>query len=401
MRCSITFANVSSLVNGLKKFIKQIENNEIDCLVKIARIKNGFTNILKWKNVDDASYVDIKFNIVYVDKNTDERMIIEAQFLLEFLLTAKKMGHKLYAVNRQDAFINNVTNQVYGVDNNYELYKNKINKLVNNLDVNNFVKECFWRPNMVVSIINRNQTKFGKIYFSPLLNTIGLLTHVKKNRKSGFKLYQFFLNCLHHFGTVVLDEKEVSKDEKNHTFLQRYFRFSHFDNLIVHSDAFWGISTKNIDSKNSIKYKIVDSIMNQSYFSYFRNTRDGADMILMRSINQDGYYYMSLLLKYCDKLKDYVCEEMRQEAFPGTILRKYRFKYGVKKQEYFKLYLELSDKSNTRLNDSQIKNVYDAVEYQGSVSDESIKECKEMMDNYVKLHPKIVAMPKEKRFVKK
>ena len=55
----------------------------IKCLLAngVLRIKNGFNDILKtWQNVNDASYVDIKLNIIYVNKDTNESMIIEAQF---------------------------------------------------------------------------------------------------------------------------------------------------------------------------------------------------------------------------------------------------------------------------------------------------------------------------------
>ena len=100
MRFSVTFDNVNDLLNGLNKFSSDIDKGGvIQCLLPkgVLRIKNGFNDIIhKWKIMEDASYVDIKLNIIYFSPNTNESMIIEAQFLLSFLLKAKKMGHKYY-----------------------------------------------------------------------------------------------------------------------------------------------------------------------------------------------------------------------------------------------------------------------------------------------------------------
>ena len=118
-------------------------------------------------------------------------MIVEAQFLTQFILKAKKMGHKLYSIIRQSEYIESIANEIYNVDNNYESYKNKINKLISNMDTNNLVKQCFWRPNLVVSIINRYETKFGRVRFEPLLKIIGNRTRVMRTRSAGFKLFQW------------------------------------------------------------------------------------------------------------------------------------------------------------------------------------------------------------------
>ena len=38
-------------------------------------------------------------NLIYKNNENTQHMIVEAQFLLKFLLKAKKMGHKLYIFN--------------------------------------------------------------------------------------------------------------------------------------------------------------------------------------------------------------------------------------------------------------------------------------------------------------
>ena len=122
IRCSVTYTTVKDLLDGVNQFIKQIETNkmalamsnnknknekdnanskdtkaELSCVKDILRIKNGFKNILNWKNKYDCQYVDIKLNLLICNKNGNS-IIGEIQFLLSWLLNAKKMGHKLYSV---------------------------------------------------------------------------------------------------------------------------------------------------------------------------------------------------------------------------------------------------------------------------------------------------------------
>ena len=100
------------MIDGVDKFIKQINDNKnkseneiiyLACVRDVLRVKNGFGNILDWKNESDAEYCDIKLNIAIKHKNIGgkETVVIgEVQFLLEWLLTFKKMGHRLYSVHR-------------------------------------------------------------------------------------------------------------------------------------------------------------------------------------------------------------------------------------------------------------------------------------------------------------
>ena len=92
MRCSITFNNIKSFINGLEKFVSMINNGEIECLTKIIRIKNGFQNILNWKSYLDAEYIDVKLNVLYFNENRTQSQIVEVQFLLASILKAKQYG---------------------------------------------------------------------------------------------------------------------------------------------------------------------------------------------------------------------------------------------------------------------------------------------------------------------
>ena len=85
VRASITFGAVLGLLNTLEKFVEYVENRNRSkcCVVKILCVKNLFREALKWKNVNDCSYVDIKINVlIRSDIDNDAMIIGELQFLL-------------------------------------------------------------------------------------------------------------------------------------------------------------------------------------------------------------------------------------------------------------------------------------------------------------------------------
>ena len=100
MRFSVTFDDISSLLDGVNKFIDDVNKGNIKCFGHkycILRIKNGFSDCNKWKSLNEAEYCDIKLNIIYNNPNDLTKcMIIEAQFLVKFLLKAKKIGMFLF-----------------------------------------------------------------------------------------------------------------------------------------------------------------------------------------------------------------------------------------------------------------------------------------------------------------
>ena len=193
LRFSVTFDNVTDLFDGLNVFLNDIEKGDvIECLLpSVLRIKNGFSDILtKWKSYEDASYVDIKFNLIYTNEDKSESMIVEAQFLLSFLLKAKKMGHKYYSIIRQKEFVDNIKNQCYNIDGNYEKYKGKILKMVENHDRSQLIKQLFWKPHLVLSVIYAEKGYDTERWFHPLFVLIS-----QEFLSIDSKFVLFFLNC--------------------------------------------------------------------------------------------------------------------------------------------------------------------------------------------------------------
>ena len=62
-----------------------------ECVIKIMRIKNGFKNNVLWNSFEDCEYVDVKVNVLIYDKFSKQSQVAEIQFLLKWLLHAKKV----------------------------------------------------------------------------------------------------------------------------------------------------------------------------------------------------------------------------------------------------------------------------------------------------------------------
>ena len=140
IRCSVCFDSIEDLIDGINKFkliidefsarrekyryglySKKKQENSC-CITKILRVKNGFVNFKdKSSNstkFSDFNYQDVKFNVLIeyctnVDENgiaTYTNVIGEIQFLLSFMLTAKKMGHSIYSFNRKQELFDKLYN---------------------------------------------------------------------------------------------------------------------------------------------------------------------------------------------------------------------------------------------------------------------------------------------------
>ena len=197
LRCSVTYKNVSHLLQNINQFVKKINNNEINCISKILCVKNGFKDILTWNRssnnyLNDCQYIDVKFYLLFNGKSNTGSMIVEVRFLLEFLINAKKMGHKYYAIKQKAIYIDSIESVIYKNNINCEAYSSKIMTIINDSDINRLSKELFYLPNIVFSM----KTRYGR----------PILWDVEKRKDS--KMYNLFLNCLFHFSKILLNEKE-------------------------------------------------------------------------------------------------------------------------------------------------------------------------------------------------
>ena len=277
IRCSVTYPTMKDLLNGLNAFRLKIINKEISCILSIVRIKNGFSSIENdWKSMKDAEYRDIKLNCIYYDDTSQQCMIVEIQFLLSFLLKAKKLGHKLYNIYRRKPFIINVTNECYNIDCNYENYSNKIYKLIENNDANNFSKQLFLQFNKIVSLIRFNDLHA----FYPILVALG--------RNNNMKLVESFLSHLYHFhyqivtnnnnnninNTSKQDNDDSKDNDDENIFLKDYLNFERhdlltyefvkyipFEHLQLVFFSLWNRCTIHLDAPFAVVFLFVRAVL--------------------------------------------------------------------------------------------------------------------------------------------
>ena len=209
MRCSITFKDITLLFNGLNNFVNAIKNNQFECLKKILRIKNGFTNTLNWKSYLDSEYCDIKLNVLYMNELETQCQLVECQFLLSSLLKAKKFGHKYYGVKRRKSFIDSIHNIIYNENSDIQLYKGKIISMINQDNLSLLSKEIFLKPNVIMSLIEPESSSY-----STKSNQL-LLYWIARESTYKFKLLHFFVECLFHYGEIILNEKFIENNSNN------------------------------------------------------------------------------------------------------------------------------------------------------------------------------------------
>ena len=156
IRCSVCFDSIEDLIDGINKFKCIIDdvskkakndnyiyqsdgdklNKEISCCIKkILRVKNGFLNFQdckSWKNnnLTDFDYQDVKLNVLIEYKNI--RVIGEIQFILSFMLKAKKMGHSIYSFNRKKQLFDKLYNMCSNDKNihNKEMMESNLHSMI-------------------------------------------------------------------------------------------------------------------------------------------------------------------------------------------------------------------------------------------------------------------------------
>ena len=216
LRCSVTYDDAGSLLNGLREFEKSVSNKSIKCLLAIKRVKNGFKFVPNWKSFKDSEYCDVKFNVIYQSPFDDKQcQLVEIQFLLKPFLKAKKMGHKWYNIQRRRNFIESVDNIINETYNDYENCKKKIRQMVKEQNINQFAKELILRPNIGLSAIT-SFVQDGTPHNVPLFYLAAL--------SNNSKMYTLFLDCLFHYNDKVLGQ--TYKKDKDKFWLKKYFNFS-------------------------------------------------------------------------------------------------------------------------------------------------------------------------------
>ena len=210
IRGSIKFNNSQQMLHGIKQFEKFVNNNSKNnnsdgkpgnhCIMSIVKCTNNF-NSLQRQNVFtpiDYEYCDIKFNVLIYDNETNQAMIGEVQFVLSWMLDAKRMCHKFKPIENQTNYISKVYDRVL----QDREFRRAIERIIIECDYDSLVKYMLFFENKLLSMLNYNR---------PLLYEC-----VKQKFYKGF---YFFRHCIKHFSQLLgpLTSYEISRMPRRKT----------------------------------------------------------------------------------------------------------------------------------------------------------------------------------------
>ena len=183
IRCSIHVDTPKQLCDVFNKFYQMIyiaKKGGIGCIKSILRIKNGFGQFKEIKKDSSLGYCDIKCNILIEFENI--AIIGEVQFLLSFMLKAKRMSHKLYEFERKKEYFYKL-NEIISYSHNHELIINKMNHIIAVNDWNKLSQLLLYcdeneanyltkYKENIISLMKQNKWKKGLRLFNHAMLTI-------------------------------------------------------------------------------------------------------------------------------------------------------------------------------------------------------------------------------------
>ena len=138
LRCSVVCDDPATLDAVINTFIDLINSGKGDSILKIVRIKNGFKNVSSKMSIEEFNYADIKMNLL-IEYN-DKRIIGEIQFLLKFMLNAKKIGHSYYSFYRKKEYYEKLDKINNSLMNNHNVIENVLKTQILSQNKNVFSK---------------------------------------------------------------------------------------------------------------------------------------------------------------------------------------------------------------------------------------------------------------------
>lgn len=265
--------------------------SNLNMIKKIVRIKNGFKHMLKWTNISQFSYCDLKLNVYLCDSNGNE-LIAEIQFLLSFMLVLKQMQHSTYSLLRRREFIDGVTNLLYfgNINTENESMKisnptkhlrniKKVSTMIENRDFGQFSNEILLSNSKSIFYIN---------------NKIPLLYEL--NRQSWIKASKLLLSSLIHYNFHINDN-----GSSNGQFVANYFNYSDNSSSSLASSSstastgialtFYGINLKSLSkNKHDSHHSLIKGILKSKYFDEIKD-----EMIVYNCVLNDCFEYLWLL----------------------------------------------------------------------------------------------------------
>ena len=196
IRASVVFDSIEDLLNGCEKFKQHINSRGVSYIKNVVRIKNGFVNAfgnsindekeassyksVKSMDLSSFDYCDVKMNVMV--KSQHLQLIGEVQFLLSFMLQAKKMGHSYYSFVRKGDLFTQIHKNININKENFHQIDDKINFsiLAKNLNQLSLYLE---------HVVNKHE----KLYV--VSNKDKFFHHFETTKwKKGLKLFEHYVN---------------------------------------------------------------------------------------------------------------------------------------------------------------------------------------------------------------
>ena len=112
--------------------------------------------------------------VVHNDDKRCYAIVGEVQFLISWMLEAKKMGHRMYGVTRREEFIQK-TNDMLSKDDDNNRYKRKISKLIEKNNYSLFSYELQLNESRIVTMMIQNKPLLLHINKCKFYRALGLV----------------------------------------------------------------------------------------------------------------------------------------------------------------------------------------------------------------------------------
>ena len=297
--CSVTLNTFEELASLIEQLATKVKRNEAGCIKQILRIKNGY-NYGKNKNLGDADYTyrDVKVNVLISDQDNRKQLIGEIQFLLEYMLIAKKLNHSVYTVFRRQEFVDNVKRIVNdhdrgGIGVSDEISELKENTQSGGVDFDSFnwdelpnkllfESESIMEPQLILDNKVNGGNRIGK---TSDREKCPLLYHtiVRKLWKASGLIF----SNIFHFDY---------SNEYNGKYISNYINFANMIILNKDKQMFYGIDLSlisNNSNENDERLHLISNFLKCQYFEPFSDNN-----IVYRCVKYNLFSFLKLLVKY-------------------------------------------------------------------------------------------------------
>ena len=215
VRGTVVCNNPKDMLDSVDHFVKFVsDKSRTHCIVSIIQCNNDFNQFMSQDrnlqlNTKAAyKYCDITFNIVIYDIYSNQAIIGEVKFTLNWMLDAKQTGDKFKLIETQMNYISNSNLYLRDVQGRDFERKSRVINIIGGTDYESLVEYMLYFENRFLSLLNID-------------GTLPLLYECVKNRF--YQGFHFFRQCIKHFsqllGPLINGKTSVISDFETEYFL--------------------------------------------------------------------------------------------------------------------------------------------------------------------------------------